>query len=187
MKLSQSIYITLTPVNGKEREGGYNYICKGTVALVVFIAFPLSSSEVCNVFHKIHSNIESPFPARESRCGSPPLRVGQGLRGPRAVAGTVQIRVTWKDGFKNTRCHSPKVVEQCIGITERKEELFVHSFKPLRTVFRHLVWVFVCVKHKMQDQRESMFKWHATQGSRLMELSILLSLHSVLFINTPAM
>lgn len=63
MKLRQSIYITLTPVNGKEREGGYNCICKGTVALVAFNAFPLSSSEVCNAFHKIKSNIESlPFP-----------------------------------------------------------------------------------------------------------------------------
>lgn len=27
MKFSQSVYITLTPVNGKEREGGSNYIC----------------------------------------------------------------------------------------------------------------------------------------------------------------
>lgn len=46
-----------------KREGGYNYVCEGTVALVVFIAFPLSFSEVCNIFHQINSIIESlPFP-----------------------------------------------------------------------------------------------------------------------------
>lgn len=58
MKCSQNVYITLTPVKGKETEGGYNYICESTVALGVFIAFPLSFSEVYNIFHEINSNIE---------------------------------------------------------------------------------------------------------------------------------
>lgn len=59
IKLSQNVYITLTPVNGNERRRGEHPIGAGTVARVVFIAFPLCSSEVNDTFHEINSNIES--------------------------------------------------------------------------------------------------------------------------------
>lgn len=56
MKLSQSIYITLTPTKGIERKKGrYNYILKVTLTLIACVAFPLSFSEVCNIFHDINS------------------------------------------------------------------------------------------------------------------------------------
>lgn len=112
----------------------------------------------------------------------------QGPRGPSAVAGTVRIRVTWKDGFKNTRCHRHEVVEQCIGITERKEELFVHIFQPLRTVFRPFLGLGLCVC-EAQDAGPGRVNVEMARNAREpldgAELFALVTL--VLFINTPAM
>lgn len=41
---------------------------------------------------------------------------------------------------------------------QKKRELFVHIFKLLRTVLRHLDKVFVCVMRRVQDEMESILK-----------------------------
>lgn len=41
---------------------------------------------------------------------------------------------------------------------QKKREMFVHIFEPLRTVLRHLDSVFVCMMHRVRDEIESILK-----------------------------
>lgn len=105
------------------------------------------------------------------RARGPPVRMRQRLRAQCC---------RWNEGVQGDRqrgFRKHQMLQTQSGGTmhqnyQKKRDLFVHIFKPLRTVFRHLLWVFVCGKHQMRDKRESIFKWQARQGSCLMELSI---------------